>query len=141
MSLDIYLERERYFTYDKITFERDDEQVYWGNITHNLAKMANEAGLYDALWRPFKLLDNYKLEYEEIVKDYEYDFEENNIVRAKDISTQVQIGLNNLINNKKSLTKFNPDNGFGDYQGLIKLVKEYLVELLSHPDAIITVSR
>ena len=40
MSLDVYLE------------EYAPTEVYWANITHNLNKMADEAGIYQAMWRP-----------------------------------------------------------------------------------------
>jgi hypothetical protein len=29
--------------------------VYNANITHNLGKMAEKAGLYETLWRPYRL--------------------------------------------------------------------------------------
>ena len=34
------------------TLTEEDETVYDANITHNLGKMAGEAGIYEALWRP-----------------------------------------------------------------------------------------
>lgn len=141
MSLDIYLERERYITYDKITFERKDEQLYWKNITHNLTEMADKAGIYEALWRPFKLLPNYNWENELLDKEYEYIFEENNVVRAKDITDIMKKGLQFMKDNRKMLQKFNPDNGWGSYEGLLAAVTEYTEALIDNPEAIITVSR
>ena len=41
MSLDVYL-----------TCPCCEETVYDANITHNLGKIAKEAGIYQALWRP-----------------------------------------------------------------------------------------
>lgn len=40
MSLDFRLERIQ------------PTEVYWANITHNLNKMAEAAGIYHALWHP-----------------------------------------------------------------------------------------
>lgn len=141
MSLDIYLEKECYVTYDKITFERKDEQVFWRNITHNLTEMADKAGIYEALWRPFKLLPNYSHEEELVDDEYEYDFEENNIVRAKDITEVMKRGLQFMKENKKMLQKLDPDNGWGSYDGLLAAVTEYTEALIDNPEAIITVSR
>ena len=47
MSLDVYLKREGV------------ETVYCANITHNLNVMAGKAGIYEALWRPYKLIEGY----------------------------------------------------------------------------------
>lgn len=46
MSLDIYL-RDPTATYD-------NSELHWQNITHNLAQMADEAGIYICLWRPLQ---------------------------------------------------------------------------------------
>ena len=51
MSLNVYLNRKRWVSYDEgKTNEIDYEQMYEANITHNLGKMAVEAGIYKALW-------------------------------------------------------------------------------------------
>ena len=53
MSLNVYLNRKRWVSYDEgKTNEIDYEQMYEANITHNLGKMTVEAGIYKALWRP-----------------------------------------------------------------------------------------
>jgi len=49
MSLDVYL------TDPTATY--DTESLFSSNITHNLRKMALEAGIYEALWRPHILLE------------------------------------------------------------------------------------
>lgn len=41
MSLDVYLEGPPV-----------PQDVFWANITHNLGRMADEAGIYKHLWRP-----------------------------------------------------------------------------------------
>ena len=37
------------------------EIMYNANITHNLGKMAEEAGIYEALWRPYQLKEGYNI--------------------------------------------------------------------------------
>ena len=36
----------------KVTLDEESDYVYSANITHNLTKMADEAGIYECLWRP-----------------------------------------------------------------------------------------
>lgn len=37
--------------------------------------------------------------------------------------------------------QFNPKNGWGDYDGLLDFIKQYLAECICYPDAIIEISR
>ena len=56
MSLDVYLTRKKWISYDAgNTLAEEDETVYQANITHNLGKMAREAGIYEALWQSHRL--------------------------------------------------------------------------------------
>lgn len=120
MSLDVYLNRKRYLSYDKgKTYTEDDEQVYWANITHNLGKMAGEAGIYQALWRP-----------EEIDAKY-----------AKDIIEVVEKGLANLKAKPEYFEQFNSPNGWGMYKHFVPFVEKYLEALKEYPDAEIYISR
>ena len=48
MSLDVCLKT------DVCPFCKVGDYVYQANITHNLGKMAEEAGIYKALWRQKK---------------------------------------------------------------------------------------
>ncbi len=55
MSLDVYLEDEtkpRVCSCCNQVITGSFEEVYISNVTHNLNKMAGEAGIYEALWRP-----------------------------------------------------------------------------------------
>lgn len=48
MSLDVYLNRKKWISYDAgKTFTEENETIYDANITHNLGKMAGEAGIYN----------------------------------------------------------------------------------------------
>ena len=84
MSLDVSLYRNYLISYDEgKTLEPRREEVYGANITHNLGKMAAEAGIYEALWRPYQLKEGYDIPEDEY--DEEYDFEKTNPVKANEI--------------------------------------------------------
>ena len=120
MSLDVYLNRKRYLSYDEgKTYTEDDEQVYCANITHNLGKMAGEAGIYEALWRP-----------EEIGK-----------TKASEIVELLEKGLADLKARPEHFEKFNSLNGWGMYEHFVPFVEKYLEACKEYPDAIIEVSR
>lgn len=108
MSLDVYLTAMR------------PTQVYDRNITHNLGKMACEAGLYSYLWRPDKI----------------------GITKAEQLIEPLRAGLQRLLEGGPDKFKeFNPSNGWGDYDGLVAFVTEYLSACEQNPDAEVSVSR
>ena len=99
--------------------------VYSANITHNLGKMANEVilnngkTLYQVLWRPDE-------------HDWKY---------AKDISDMLDEGFYILLYNPEKFRKFNPENGWGSYDGLCNFVYNYLTACKENPEAELRVSR
>ncbi len=95
------------------------ETLYTANITHNLAKMAGEAGLYDALWHP----------------------ENINIKTANDLKPILKKGFDLLVSDPERFEKFNPSNGWGNYYGLVDFVAKYLSACCDYPEAKIEVSR
>ena len=107
MSLDVYLTAVR------------PTEVYSRNITHNLGKMAAEAGIYEALWRP----------------------EEINVTTAEQLVPLLETGLETLRADPERFKKFNPENGWGDYEGLVNFVETYLEACKENPDAEVNVSR
>ncbi len=107
MSLDVYLTAVR------------PTEVYSRNITHNLGKMAAEAGIYEALWRP----------------------EEINVATAEQLVPLLEAGLETLRADPERFKKFNPENGWGDYEGLVNFVEAYLQACKENPDAEVNVSR
>jgi len=120
MSLDVYLNRKRQISYDEgKTFVEDNEEVYWANITHNLGKMADEAGIYQALWRP-----------EEIGK-----------TKASEIIDLLEKGLSDLKARRIHFEQFNAKNGWGTYEHFVPFVEKYLDACKEYPTAIIGVSR
>ena len=99
MSLDVYLTRKKWVSYDEgKTHTEENEEVYWANITHNLSKMAGEAGIYEALWRP-----------EEIGK-----------TKATEI-----VELADLKARPEHFKTFNSPNGWGMYEHFVPFVEKY----------------
>lgn len=111
MSLDVYLIDE--------SLDQEDQEVYWANITHNLATMADHAGLYYALWRP----------------------EEIPATQSKHIVNIVESGLKALKDKPEYFKQFNADNGWGLYKDFVPWVERYLEALKEYPEAIIETSK
>lgn len=107
MSLDVYLTAVR------------PTEVYWRNITHNLNKMAMEAGIYQHLWRP----------------------EELGITKAHELIAPLAKGLTDLKNRPEHYKKFNAANGWGTYENFMDFVEDYLNACRENPDAEVNVSR
>ena len=107
MSLDIYLEALR------------EVSVFDGNITHNLNRMADAAGIYKHLWRP----------------------DEIEIREAKQLIEPLRIGLALLESDPERFKAFDAANGWGTYQNLVVFVREYLHACEENPDARVRVSR
>lgn len=49
--------------------------------------------------------------------------------------------MHTLLTDSDRLKKFNPENGWGDYDGLVRFVWEYLDACIEYPDADVEVSR
>lgn len=140
MSLDITLYVNKIESYDDgDTFNEIEECVYDTNITHNLGKMASAVGLYEALWRPYRLKEDYDI----AEKDYklEYEYEDLNIVKSSDIISIVEQGLTELKLKPEVYKEFNSPNGWGMYKHFVPFVENYLKALKEYPNAIIRCSR
>jgi hypothetical protein len=107
MSLDVYLTAVR------------PTQVFECNITHNLGKMADAAGIYKHLWRP----------------------EELGITKARDLIAPLADGLGRLRADPGGFSLHNAANGWGRYEHLVSFVEQYLAACRENPDADIRVSR
>lgn len=120
MSLDVYLNRKRRISYDEgATYVEDAEEVFSANITHNLGKMAGEAGIYYSLWRP-----------EEIGKS-----------QASEIIELLEKGLADLKARPEYFEQFNSSNGWGTYEHFVPFVEKYLNACKEYPYATIEVNR
>lgn len=101
---------------EPVIFQDMDEntnEVFEYNITHNLGEMASVAGIYECLWRP----------------------EEIGITKARQLIEPLRQGLHELKLNPDHYKQFNPENGWGNYDGLVKFVEEYLNACYQYPDA------
>ena len=94
-------------------------EVYSANITHNLGKMADEAGIYDVLWRP----------------------DENGITTAGQLIEPLRAGLERLKADPGHYQQFNAKNGWGLYEHFVPWLEKYLAACQEHPDALVSVSR
>ena len=113
---------------EPVTFQSDKEEtneVFSANITHNLGAMAKAAGIYKHLWRP-----------EELVH-----IAWNGITTAAQLIQPLTDGLALLKSDPDRFKKFNPENGWGNYEGLLEFVEEYLRACKEFPQATINVSR
>jgi hypothetical protein len=95
------------------------EVLYEANITHNLNTMAEAAGIYQALWRP----------------------EEVGITHASQLVEPLSEGLFLLQSDPARFEVMNPSNGWGDYDGLVKFVADYLEAAKEHPQALVRADR
>jgi hypothetical protein len=94
-------------------------EVYEANITHNLARMAEEAVLYMPLWRP----------------------EEMGFVKAGQLITMLEKGLERLKARPEHFKTFDSPNGWGRYVHFVPWVEKYLEACKENPDADVMVSR
>jgi len=100
-------------------------EVYSGNITHNLGKMAGqvklESGLtlYTCLWRP----------------------EEVGITHAATLGEYLDEAFNILLADPDRFKQYNPPNGWGDYDGLVNFVYKYRNACWDNPKAEVGVCR
>lgn len=93
--------------------DHEDGEIYSANITHNLGKMASEAEIYYYLWRP----------------------DEIGIKYANELIEPLSGGLTLLKSDRNRFERLNPSNGWGDYDGLVRFVSNYLDACKEYPSA------
>jgi len=123
---------------DNPDYELPSEVIYDANITHNLGKMADKAGIYEALWRPYRLKPDYK-KFEK--HEDEYAYEQAQIIYCDDIIPIIEIGLAKLKANPKYYKKFDSENGWGIYDHFVPFVEKYLEALKANPNLIVKTNR
>lgn len=102
-------------------------EVYSANITHNLGEMASAVRLsdgntlYNILWRPDECRPPY--------------------TKASEISELLDEGWNILLSDPDKFKQFNPENGWGSYDGLQRFVYEYRNACWVNPDSTLQISR
>lgn len=102
-----------------ITLKLRRKTVFEGNITHNLVKMAGYAGVYKACWHP----------------------EDLGFKKASDLISYLESGLTFLKMYPELFQKYNPANGWGNYDNLVSFLNHYLIACKNFPKARIYVSR
>ena len=107
MSLDVMLTEVR------------ECEIFNQNITHNLGKMAEEAGIYKHLWRP----------------------EEIGITTAIDLIQPLKDGVALMEKDPERFKKFNAPNGWGMYENFVPWIKRYIEACELNPGAKVSVSR
>lgn len=90
------------------------------NITHNLGKMATEAGIYQYLWRTP---------------------EETDIYTAKELIIPLKRGLEMMKKKPEYFRQFEAKNGWGSYDDFVSLVETYIQACEEYPWAEIVASR
>lgn len=86
--------------------------VFDANLTHNLTEMAEFVGLYMVMWRP----------------------EECGIKTCADALTPLREGLHRLKTQESECRAMNPSNGWGTYEGLLKVTEDYIKVCEKHPE-------
>lgn len=87
--------------------------VFTTNITHNLIKMAEEAGIYKYLWEP----------------------EENNITKASQLIEPLENALALLKSKPNHFKKYNDQNNWGTYEDFMDSIEKYLDACKQYPHA------
>lgn len=121
MSLDIYLYQTEPCPH--CGGEIIGDAIEYGgefNITHNLTKMADEAGIYYAIWRP-----------EELFK----------VPKCKDVLDIIKEGYKKMLDDPERYKKFNPSNGWGNYSGFCEWIEKLISAYEENPEAVIRCSR
>jgi len=99
--------------------ETESDEVFHANITHNLGTMAVWADLYEWLWRP----------------------DEVGVAKAQELIEPLRRGLDALVADPDKFKQYNPENGWGNYEGLVDFVKRCLEACEENPEAKVEVSR
>jgi len=105
MSLDVYLEVVK------------PTEVYSANITSNLYRMAEAAGIHQALWNPEQL----------------------GITEASQLIPLLTDGLSKLKADPGHFKTFDSPNGWGRYIHFVPFVEKYLEACIENPGATVRV--
>ena len=103
-----------------VSLYQNDDYVWGRNITHNLTRLADAADLYKLMWCPYEL----------------------GITIAQQAIPLLIRGLNSLIQMHPDFyNPLEPENGWGNYRGLVEFVVDYIQACVKYPDAIIEISK
>lgn len=82
------------------------------NVTHNLAGMAEEAGVYEILWKP-----------------------ELSVKTASDMIAPLEAAIKDMTERKDYYERFNSPNGWGTYESFLPWLCSVLACCKENPDA------
>lgn len=122
MSLDVYLispQKIKSICSHCNTEVESEEELFEANITHNLFKMAHQAGIYKLLWRPDEL----------------------EIFVASLLISPLENAIAWMKSDPKFFKQFDSPNGWGTYDQFLPWLERYLEACIKYPDAIVEVSR
>lgn len=122
LNPDEVLERFPEGNFTALVPESDDQLtdiLFESNMTHNMSEMAAELGIFDAVWRPDTV----------------------GIVTAIQLIPILESAIAELEEQPEHYKTFNPDNGWGDYDGFLNFLKTYLAGCTTYPDGLVEVSR
>jgi hypothetical protein len=123
MSLDVWLKKEGktkiICPHCNSEYGEHNNDLFEANITHNLGRMAKEAGIYEHLWNP----------------------DEVGIKTAAELIQPLTNGLELMKSDPERFKKFNAKNGWGTYDQFIPWIEEYLEACKEYPEALIGISR
>lgn len=116
MSLDVYLQ----FEIDTGGREKEIWSAYEANYTHNCNVMAEEAGIYNHVWRPEECED---------------------VKTAGDLIEPLRQGIKLMEDDPQRFIALNPSNGWGSYDTFLPWLRRYLQACIKYPKATIYASR
>lgn len=93
--------------------------LHWQNITHNLGRMAREAGIYLALWHP----------------------QDAGVRSAADLAEKLAPAVELMRNDPDRFRAHNAPNGWGTYDGFVPWLERLLEACRKDGAALIAVSR
>lgn len=96
-------------------------EIFSTGCTHNLTEMAEAFGLYDVMWHPESL------------------FCGDGPIRASMLVPFLKKGIVRLKANPTKAKSYNPENGYGNYETLLRMAMDILNQCESNPDAIVEV--
>jgi hypothetical protein len=115
MSLDVYL----YIEADTGGPEPRTFEIYSANVTHNLGKMAREAGVYRHLWHP----------------------EEVGVETAADLIAPLAGAIVTMKADPERFRALNSENGWGCFDGFVPWLEGLLQQCQENPKAKVRVCR
>lgn len=100
-------------------YDTEENEVFRQNVTHNLNRMADAAGIYKAIWRP----------------------DEIGIQTAGELIPILSKGIEELKSDPEKFRELEPANKWGTYETFVPWVERYLAACEENPDATIYASR